>query len=159
MTLLAKSLTLAAVFAVAFALGAEADFDAGVAAYRRGDFDTALFEFTPLAEAGDAIAQFTLGYMHQFGEGVPRSDAQAARWYALAAEQGHPLAQYNLGILYQDGRGVAQDNVTAYMWLDLAASAGALFAGPSRSAVARLMTPPEIAEAQRRVREWRAGRR
>ncbi len=49
-----------------------ADFDAGVAAYDSGDYETAFREFKPLAEQGDAHAQFNLGYMYHKGEGVPR---------------------------------------------------------------------------------------
>ena len=135
---------------------ASAGFDDGVAAYRRGDLATAVAAFEAEAEAGFAAARFTLGYMHQFGQGVARDDAEAARWYGLAADQGHAGAQYNLGVLYQDGRGVERDDVRAYVWLDLAASGGAAFAAASRDALARSMSADEIAEAERRVREWRA---
>ena len=41
------------------------------------------------AEAGDAEAQNNLGVMYANGEGVPQDDAEAVRWYGLAAEQGH----------------------------------------------------------------------
>jgi hypothetical protein len=47
------------------------DFGVGMAAYRAGDFATALSEWTPLAEQGSADAQFFLGTMHDKGEGVP----------------------------------------------------------------------------------------
>ena len=41
------------------------------------------------AEQGDAPAQFALGVMCAEGRGVPQDDAEAVRWYGLAAEQGH----------------------------------------------------------------------
>ena len=48
------------------------------------------------AEQGDAEAQFSLGVMYDFGEGVPQNDTEAVRWYRMAAEQG-AAAQFNLG--------------------------------------------------------------
>jgi len=45
------------------------------------------------SRAGDAEAQFSLGWMHANGRGMPRDDAQAAYFFALAAAQDHPHAQ------------------------------------------------------------------
>ena len=42
-------------------MSASADYQKGVTAYQSGDFATALREWTPLAEQGDALAQFSLG--------------------------------------------------------------------------------------------------
>ena len=47
-----------------------ADFDKGLAAYKNDDFKSALNEWVPLAEEGDAKAQAALGEMHDFGNGV-----------------------------------------------------------------------------------------
>ncbi len=44
--------------------------EAGLAAYSRGDYATALKEYRPLAEQGDAVAQFALGSMYENGRGV-----------------------------------------------------------------------------------------
>ncbi len=41
-----------------------ADFDAGVKAYDRGDYATALRIMRELADQGDAVAQFNLGFMY-----------------------------------------------------------------------------------------------
>ena len=38
-----------------------ADFQKGLTAYQSGDYATALREWTPLAEQGDARAQFQIG--------------------------------------------------------------------------------------------------
>ena len=61
------------------------DFMAGVVAYERGDYTTALTEFRPWAQQGDADAQFYLGQMYSEGRGVPQDDAGAVRWYRLAS--------------------------------------------------------------------------
>ena len=45
-----------------------ADFNKGLKAAQSGDFKTALAEWTPLAEQGDAIAQYNLGIMYANGE-------------------------------------------------------------------------------------------
>lgn len=49
------------------------DFKAGNEAYKEGDYSTALKHFRPLAEQGDVNAQFYLGQMYNYGEGVPRN--------------------------------------------------------------------------------------
>jgi len=64
------------------------DFQKGLTAYQAGDFATALQEWTPLAEAGDAIAQYNLGQMYRKGQGVLQDYAEAAKLYRLAAEMG-----------------------------------------------------------------------
>ena len=90
--------TLAVVGALLFGAGSAcADFDDGVAAYERGDFATALQEFRPLAEQGDADAQTLIGMMYNEGLGVPKNDAEAVKWFHKAAEQGIAQAQFNLG--------------------------------------------------------------
>ncbi len=81
-------LLLSAIIFLASASSAYADFDAGVAAYQRGDFETAIKEFAPAAQAGDATAQFTLGTMHRFGRGAPKDDVAAYMWLDLAASAG-----------------------------------------------------------------------
>jgi len=58
------------------------------------------------ADQGDARAQYNLGFMYYFGEGVPQDHAEAVHWYRLAAEQGDARAQYNLGFMYDNGKGV-----------------------------------------------------
>jgi uncharacterized RDD family membrane protein YckC len=114
------------------------------------------------AEAGYAIAQSNLGAMYVDGKGVAKNYAEAARWYRLAAEQGNAIAQNMLGFMYGNGEGVAQDRVQAYKWLELAATllplsdaANRKIAVENRDLVATLMTPAELAEAQRLVREWK----
>ena len=58
------------------------------------------------ADQGNADAQFNLGVMYAEGRGVPRDDAEAARWYRCAADQGEAAAQFNLGLMYAKGEGV-----------------------------------------------------
>jgi Sel1 repeat len=101
-----------------------ADFDSGCAAFDRGDFQSARKEWEPLAADGHAQAQFRLGFLYTFGQGVPEDHDLALRLFRLAAEQGDADAQNNLGGMYAEGLGVAGDEVEAYMWVELAARAG-----------------------------------
>ena len=64
------------------------------------------------------------GWMYATGRGVPQDDAEAVRWYRLAAEQGDAYAQYNLGLMYRKGEGVPQDDAEAVRWYRLAAEQG-----------------------------------
>src|SRR5260370_31771010 len=51
-------------------------FSDGIQAFHRHDYAVAMRSFRPLAEQGEARAQFYLGYMYDNGWGVPRSAAQ-----------------------------------------------------------------------------------
>ena len=81
-----------------------ADFAAGQAAYDAGDFKTAMQEWLPLAEAGDAEAQFRVGRLYDVGEGIAPSGKQAVYWYEKAHKQGNLKATYNLGQIYYSGK-------------------------------------------------------
>ena len=121
-------LALIAALCAGFTLGltapAWAGFDEGVAAYNRGDFATAIREWRPLAEQGNAKAQYNLGLMYHYGQGVPQDDAEAVKWYRRAAERGVAQAQYTLGVMYSKGRAVPQDYAEAIKWFRKAAEQG-----------------------------------
>ena len=80
----------------------------GMVAYQEKDYLKAIQLWRPLAQAGDAEAQYRLGVMYAEGRGVAPNDAEAALWFERAAEQGEPMAQYNLGASYAEGSGRAQ---------------------------------------------------
>jgi clan AA aspartic protease (TIGR02281 family) len=91
------------------------------AAYASGHYATAMRLWRPLAEEGDAIAQFRLGEMYLWGQGVRQSYAEALIWYLRAAEQGNADAQRAAGSIYIRGQqGVPQDRVLGQKWFDLA---------------------------------------
>jgi TPR repeat protein len=116
-----------AVFACSAALAAPVmaqDFEMGAAAFNRGDYVTALENFKPLAEQGNAMAQTVLGSMYQNGTGVLQDDVEAVRWYRQAAEQEFALAQISLGVMYQSGKGIEQDSLEAIRWYRRAANQG-----------------------------------
>lgn len=103
---------------------AAAELDDAVAAAHRGEYQTALRLLSPLAEKGDARAQFDIGFMHAYGWGLPRDPAEAITWYRKAADQGLQVAQHFLGIAYVNGEGVRPDDADAARWFARAAVQG-----------------------------------
>lgn len=101
---------------------AQADGVAGLKAYEAGDYATALQEFMPLAQAGQASAQAAIGQMYLDGHGVPQDLAQAAIWLEKAASGGNARARAQIGALYATGTGVPQDEMKASYWLLKAAN-------------------------------------
>jgi TPR repeat protein len=93
----------------------------GVEAWQAGNFDAAVREWRPLADKGDADAQFNLGQAYKLGRGVPAADLRIAQsWYEKAAQQGHAQARANLGlILFQNG-----ERQRALPWIRKAAEDG-----------------------------------
>lgn len=95
---------LAASAALGLAAPVQADVKAGVDAWQQGDYAKAVAEWGPLAEQGDADAQFNLGQAYKLGRGVQTSLPTALEWYRKAAAQGHLRAEDNLGLLmFQQG--------------------------------------------------------
>ncbi|MCX7175166.1 MAG: TonB C-terminal domain-containing protein [Proteobacteria bacterium] len=93
--------------------GANADVEAGVAAYKRGDFAFAFAEFSAAARQNDPLALNILGIMYADGVGVERNDKMAVDWFFKAQTLGSLEAGANLGRMYADGRGVPQSNTEA----------------------------------------------
>jgi uncharacterized protein len=102
-----------------------ADFQKGLAAAASRDYATALREWTPLAEQGNASAQDWLGWLYLAGFGVPQNYKVAEKWYRLAALQGNVNASYRLADLYDLGEnGVRKDLKEATEWFSFAAEHG-----------------------------------
>jgi uncharacterized protein len=91
----------------------------GNAAYKRGDYATAMRILRPLADQGDGMAETIVGNMYYYNHGVPLDWMSAYMWFSLAAAHGNSLGAFLL------------------------------------KQMTRKMTQREIAEAQKRVREWK----
>ena len=72
-------------FSAPAAAGQQEDADAAV---KRRDYATALRLIRPLAEQGDASAQYNLGVFYDNGLGVSQDHVRALMWFNLAAAQG-----------------------------------------------------------------------
>ena len=102
-------------------VGALADAYEG---WQSGHFERVLQIVKPLAEQGDAAAQFIMGGLYESGQGVPQDYELAAKWWQKAAQQGMARAQNELAVLLSDGRGVMQDTKQAVVWYRKAAEQG-----------------------------------
>ena len=116
--------SLASFHSIAWADTPEQQFQQGVEATTRGDDQTTFKRWLPLAEQGDATAQYYLGNMYSVGRGVKQDDVEAVKWYRKAAEQGLALAQSMLGTSYILGKGVQVNKSLAKEWLGKACDNG-----------------------------------
>lgn len=94
-------------------------FQDGIAAFDKKDFDRAMAIWKPLANQGNAEAQFGMGLL--FTDNEP---ATAVKWFRLSAEQGYAPAQSRMGGAYRTGRGVPLDRAEAIRWYNAAAAQG-----------------------------------
>jgi TPR repeat protein len=103
-----------------------ADFKEARDAIERKEYTLALRQLTPLAEQGDARAQYYLGWLYQYAKGVEKDSRTATKWYRAAADQGYAEAQYEMGQAYIWGeeRGVREDPAKAAAWFLKAAKQG-----------------------------------
>ena len=105
-----------------------------------------------------AAAKYAISECYFNGIGVPKDLAEGVKWVREAAEQGDANAQNSLGLCCTKGKGVPQDYVEAYKWFNLAAAQDDPNAPDIKvnlSAAERFMTPEQIAEGQRRAREFK----
>ena len=139
--------------------------------------------YKKVAEQGDVLAQFTLGFMHENGIGTKYDNEEAIKWYTKAAEQGHALAQYNLGMIYyyayrrtrswsqktadffrelipwgnkteDEARLTQAENlVLAYMWINVATRSGIETYIEKRDELLEKMTPELIQAGDRLTRK------
>lgn len=98
--------------------------DAADAAFRAGDFATALALARPQAEAGDADAQLMMGLLYWRGRAVVRDDRVAFDWMSKAAQRNNAEALNHLGSMYERGEGVERDAVQALRHFVQAAELG-----------------------------------
>ena len=117
----------------------------------RGIFEDTKFK----AEKNDPFAQFALGLMYKDGKGEDQDYVEAVKWFRKAAEQNDAKAQYFLGGMYENGRGVDKDYVEAYGWYNLASKTD-VYTANNRDELAKVMTPQQIAAAQKRTEEMQA---
>jgi cell division septation protein DedD len=105
---------------LAAAPGAAQSVRAGIEAWQKSDYRSALAIWRPLADKGDADAAFNLGQAYRLGRGVPINVGVAQTWFERAARKNHVDAQATLGLmLFENG-----DQPAGLRWLKLAAEKG-----------------------------------
>jgi hypothetical protein len=126
-----------------------AGYNQAMEAYYKDDFVTAARLLLALAERGNVNAQRELGRMYAKGEGLPKDEAEAKKWFMLAtaqedalksynsgdfakalqvfrppAEKGQGLAEYILGLMYTNAQGVSENYPEGLKWLQKAGEQG-----------------------------------
>ena len=76
------------------------------------------------AELGHPRAQCSYGKCLYLGTGTAKDEAEAYRWFTMAANQGLDIAQYNLGVMYLKGVYVNKDVSLAREYFSQAAANG-----------------------------------
>ncbi|CCQ91880.1 hypothetical protein NITGR_90019 [Nitrospina gracilis 3/211] len=137
------------------------------------DYAEAIKWYRKAADQDFPIAQFKLGYMYEYGIGMPQNYREAIKWYREAAKRevaklpielefwNHLFSEYSfgnafnsLGLMYSNGKGFPQDYIKAHMWFNIGSAMGYSFGRINRDQVEKLMTKEQVAEAQRLAREW-----
>jgi TPR repeat protein len=95
-----------------------------IALLEEGDQKAAHDIFMSLSDQGDDRAQYQLGQMYDYGQGVDRNIDKAVYWYERASAAGNKQAQHSLGIIYIVGRGLNPDYDIAIQWLKKSAEQG-----------------------------------
>ena len=122
------------------------------------DYAQALGWHRKAAEQGKADAQYVVGAMYYTGNAIEADPKQAVTWFRKAAEKGHAQAQHALGLMYRyHAAGLPEDRVLAYVLWSLAAGGGNKNSVDQRNAIARVMTPQQINEAETMLRTWKPG--
>jgi TPR repeat protein len=142
---------------------ARADVEAGRSAIQAGDYPRAIQELQPLADQGDATAEYLLAEIYYGGHGGSLSEA--VKWMTASAEQGYAQAQARLGLMYATGKGVPLDNMTAYRWFALAAQLAnddaqknlKTVSETNRDVVGKRLTPDERKRADADIAAWKPG--
>ncbi len=117
------------------------------------NYEEAVKWFKKAAEKGNINSQYSLGVRYVKGDHVEQNFAEAVKWFTLAANQGQPDSQVSLARRYAGGEGVTKDLAEAYKWALVAGKYWS--AGPYRDDLMKKMTPEEIAEGERRAKQFK----
>ena len=76
------------------------------------------------AKLGNVKDQLTLAIKYSTADGVAKDQAEASRWYLMAAQGGDVHAMYEVSMRYTHGYGFTKNNAEADVWRQRAASKG-----------------------------------
>jgi TPR repeat protein len=138
---------------------ANASWEEATKAFAKKEYQAALKLFRPLAEKGNALAQYNIALMHRMGLGVTKDQKEAKKWSRLAAKQGNVDAQTMLGSIYAKADGGESADVSrAYMWYEVAAEQGNAEAKKELAVISKELTPQQIAEARALAEKCKASK-
>ncbi|MFN9027415.1 MAG: tetratricopeptide repeat protein, partial [Akkermansiaceae bacterium] len=97
---------------------------------------------------------YSIGLCLASGQGVAKNEAEAVKWYRLAAEQGHADALLNLALCHLNGQGTVKNDMLAYTWFKICDSYKDYDLESILTVLEKRMSPEQIAQAQRLISEW-----
>jgi TPR repeat protein len=129
-------------------------------AYQKGEFPKAVPVFARLAKLGHPVAEWLMGNIYFFGQGIPKDYTKSRVMFEAAADQGYFAAFAPTAQMYQQGLGIPADPSKAYYWLNIAAgqlpdSAERTDMMKRRETVAASLTPAQIEAAQKRANNFK----
>ena len=129
-------------------------------AYLKGEFPKAVAVFARLAELGHPVAEWLMGNIYFFGQGIPKDYGKARIMFEAAADQGYFAAFAPIAQMYVQGLGVPADPSKAYYWYNIAAaqlpdSAERTDMMNRREGIAASLTPAQIEAAQKRANNFK----
>jgi TPR repeat protein len=130
------------------------DFQEGLDAIYETNYEKALEKLMPLAEQGHSAAQYNIGVMYEWGNGVQKDNFSALKWYKRSAELSHKDAQNNLGAMYSKGEGTDADLVEALKWFIISAENGSEGGQKNIRIVEKRMSYEQISQAQKLANDW-----
>jgi quercetin dioxygenase-like cupin family protein len=83
----------------------------------KDQFNKAAVLLDECALTGDDAAQYALGNLYYFGQGVEQDYYTAAQWFQKAANQGNADAQYMYGLMLIEGQGITDDAYEGFEWV------------------------------------------
>ena len=94
------------------------------AEFARGNYENAARIYQELAFGGDLCAMFNMGYLHQFGIGVPLDYEKAVDFYSVAIYLEGGDAAYNLAVMQMNGQGTPRNIGKALRTMETSANLG-----------------------------------
>lgn len=113
------------IFAMCWASSSSAStYEQGRACFEKNDYLCAVDIWFPLAKSGNTQAQFSIGQMYWYGQGVERNYQAALAWYEEAADLGDETAQLAMAQAYTDGIALQPSPKKTFYWYKKAAQGG-----------------------------------
>ena len=120
-------------------------FERGLDAFRGGDLNAAITEWSAAAEDGNRDALFNLGLLFANGNGVKQDWDEAKTLFQKAGKRGSELAMFSLAIMYFNGQGVPKDLPMAHVWASLGADLNNETSRKLRDSIEQTMSDQELA--------------
>lgn len=118
-----------------------------------GNWKLALRLFQELAALGYADAEHTLGWFHEQGVEVPKSNKEAFKWWAKAAAKGIKESQSAIAAMYQHGEGVDIDLEKAFYWFSIASRNGSTASFFAARDLEKELTEDQVKQLTKKIKE------